>query len=401
MTDIQNVLIRLLDELDEICKNLDIKFALTAKTAVAAHEVGGFCDNCCDAHIMMLSSDMHKLIKYLHSHKSEGRACEDVTVNPDLALNVLRYVDTNTLYINRDDAVIYKYPGICVTVHPLYPKFNNLTRAVEVFSFFNNCGAVYNADNMPANRARSMKLGRFIETVFGKKILSGIRNKGLNQRSTSKKLMLWRRDGKLRTLQSSYLNSTERIAFENLCLPVSVQYAKLISALYGANSENYLDKYYTGAGSASIIVDADISYSDYCASASDAGVDINALRKSNRDFSAWTSTVFTPVISHINRNFQYTKLSIDRIDLYVKYLPQMEFLNASAENQDFSKLELLMADYIACIDKYYKKGKGFYISPELHRLAGLIYENNGKKEYFDKVTALVPEVFIGKAPTVE
>ena len=87
MTELQKHLMQLVKEIDETCRDNDLKYALYGRTAGNAMTEDHFTTSCYQFQIMMPAEDMLRLKELLLEKNIPNRGIEDMSVNKNLPHN--------------------------------------------------------------------------------------------------------------------------------------------------------------------------------------------------------------------------------------------------------------------------------------------------------------------------
>lgn len=399
MIELQKHLMQLVKEIDQTCRFLDIPYSLCERTAGRAIEYGKFTNNTCEFHIMLFAKDALKLKKELLSRKNPDRGIEDLSTNPDLPRNHIRYVDTGTTLIDRDDPIPYELMGVSVIIHPVYTKQpSKAVHALEIGNIYINGGKEFNEYNMASLTKVVIQGTKTFCAMFGKKKLAkelyGI-NEKQNDAKLSQEVFLRRQSGLLVRIPAKTIFKTKRVPFEGMELPVPANYEEYFEIHYG---ENWREKYtlpYETTNRVVVIGDAQRSYKEYIKDWEEQGISMEEIKKERFDLFMWQCHRFNFWKTKTYRTYANAKRSMDRIDLYCYYQDKMTTLQKMADKKDIAGLKELMEPYLECTEYYLKKRKmGFYINDDLFAIAKVIWEaENVEEDYAKQVYDLVPEIY--------
>lgn len=112
----QEVLLRLLTEIREVCKNEEIPFFLGRVLASEAVELENFAPGCCSASIIMHPSYRKRFVQSMLRSLPPDRSLECFETNPAYPEFGIRYGDTSTLMFNVNESGFYRYNNICVKI---------------------------------------------------------------------------------------------------------------------------------------------------------------------------------------------------------------------------------------------------------------------------------------------
>lgn len=114
MNDNQAASLRLLDEIDQICKANNIKYYIHADTAAMAIKSGCYEGEYLSTAIEMTTQDARKFIAAFEANPVRGRVIEHMGNSAEFPGFKMRYVDTNTLYVPFNYYTNYQNKGIAI-----------------------------------------------------------------------------------------------------------------------------------------------------------------------------------------------------------------------------------------------------------------------------------------------
>ena len=396
-TALQEHLIQLMAEIDAACKENNLRYALFGDTAFWAKARGAFVGGQCELHMMMRACDMLALKKALLAKGAANRAVEDLFTNPLLAWNTLRYVDTGTTLIFREEATRFQELGVAVIVHPLYAKpFGNTTMVAEIGTSYLHGGKGFNGGYLGQPRKMAFEKMVGLEKRFGPKLVTWPLRRHLKQDkgAAGDTLYYLHATSNVRQMPSKLLAQTQLVPFEGLQLPVPADmeaYAKNFykAAWVEANAEKPKT-----ANTIWAIQYADIPYKQALETMKAAGVDMRKLQQQVYDYHMWFSMEFRYWKRITTDEYAAAKLSRDRIDLFCELEPEMPKLREAYAAKDKAVLAPYFEKYTERTEHYKKKGLGFFVTPELFDMAKMVWGNSKKKKEFAKeIYSLVPKEY--------
>lgn len=388
---------QLVKEIKDTCREQNISFALCGQTAGRAAKFHSFKTQCCEFHIMMRAKDILKLKKALKAKKIANRGWEDLSNNPNLANNYVRYVDLGTTVFDRDVSLNFEKLGVAVTIRPIYAKrLEKRDRRLELGTFYLNHGTRLSYYDMSLDLQQVLETTKKFRKLFGKKFVArkvySVLKKERNA-EYGKKVYLHNDEGKLVPIDHTALIDTEMIDFEGMELPVPKNKGAFFKPLYGDGWKKKSVEPMFSVNRIWAIYDANKPYEQFLQECLDAGVDIRGLQEELRAFKTWTEETLRTATDAANHTYEYARRSVDRIDLYTSYKDKMPQIRKAAQEKDLETLEHLMEEYLTFTDYYFGLKIGFFVNQELFDYASMIWENREEKEYADQVYALVPEIY--------
>lgn len=386
---------QLVKEIKDACHQQNIPFALFGQTAGRAAKFHEFKNQCYEFHIMVRTGDILKLKKSLNADPSRG--WEDLSCNPNLPFNQLRYVDLTTTVYDREESVNYDKLGVAVVIHPVYAKpVTKRDRRLEVGTFYLNHGINYSYYDMPLDLQQAIETTQKFRKMFGKKFVGHwIYNIFKKERDVSygKKAYVHNAEGRLVAINYSAVTNVKEIDFEGMQLPVPKDSKTFFMRLYEDDWKKQSVAPLVSANRIWAVFDANKPYKRFLQEMSDAGVDIRALQRELRDFRAWKEQTLRPATDAANHTYEYARRSVDRIDLNSRYEEKRPLIKKAADEKDMDTLADLMKEYFSLTNYYFERGIGFFVDQELFDYASMVWKSKGNKDYADRVYELVPEVY--------
>lgn len=397
MTELQKHLMQLVKEIDETCKENNISYSLYGRTAGAALESDKFTTQCYEFHIMMLSKDILLLKEKLKNKKIRNRGFEDLSNNSQLAWNCVRYVDTGTTLIDRDDYVQYKLLGVAVTIHPVFGHIpDKVTKVMMKGNAYFNGGKEYNRYLWSDRFKRNISMIQFGKKIVGDSQFARRIYRSIEKDSRAehgKEVYVHTEENKFVKMNYSVILNTKKVAFENQQLPVVDDYKNYFKRLYGEDWKKKYSVPYETANRIAVIRDAKKPYTQYLQEFEKQGIDFAKLREDFLEYGEWYNETYRHWEYVTSRKFAYARRSRDRIDLYCEYKEQMDVLRDAAQKEDLSELKNLLKQYFVYTKRYLNYGLGFYINQEIFDLASLVWKSEGNEAYAQKVYSLVPDEY--------
>lgn len=397
MTELQKHLMQLVKEIKDTCKEQNIEFALCGQTAGRAAAFHKFKTQCCEFHIMMRTCDILKLKKALSAKKIPNRGWEDLSTNPKLANNYVRYVDLATTVYDRDVSLNFDKLGVAVTIRPIYAnRVTKRDRRLELGTFYMNHGMRYSCYDMSEDLKQVLETTEKFRRLFGEKFVGRkVYSIFRKERNATYKDKVYMHDdeGKLVPVSKKAITELEMIQFEGMKLPVSKDRNTYFRQLYGNDWKKLSVAPMFSVNRIWAIYDENKPYEQFLSEQKAAGIDIRQLQKEYREFKTWSEQVLLTATDAANHTYEYARRSVDRIDLYEKYRERMPQIKQAAKEKNMGELKKLMKEYLSLTEFYFEKKIGFFVNQELFDYAKLIWESQGEAQYVNEVYDLVPEEY--------
>ncbi len=407
MTEVQERIMILMDEINTICQKEKLRYVLLNNTASRAGKKHEFGDARFEFKLLMPMGDIVKLQAYVAEHSAESRGIESWENNSALYQMVFRYVDKNSLLIDGPAGRYLKMPGIAVTIYPArlgkpadavlgaeryLQQINNGTgkrwRTSLTFLKLRSRRAKkqkkvtqYCADNMFAGRIRYLCGGR-------DKLAAWImKRQNVQEDGGADGYWYMKKDSHMVRLPDDIFTNVEWTEFEGrqVCIP-------------GKPENIWIEKdpnERIGMSTAvRVICECDLPYEEYLEFIRDKkGSSMEDLMQHYREYAQWMGSVYYPMEEKVNHTFLKVRRSVDRIDTWYALRKKRDAIREAYQKKDVEALEKLLKSYLNKTDLYLKEKIGFYIDEELFRCASLVWESHGKMKYAGRVYKLVPDLY--------
>ena len=424
MTEVQKRLMELMDDIEMICRELNLSYVLFGRTAILAKKAGKFIDEQYDFDIMMPLAHAAALMKYTEDNLSESRAVESWYDNPGLKQMIFRFVDKKSTLWDDVAGHYYTKPGVAVTIFVTRTQtFNGRVFGAERYVMAkNNDGGklpysvfqlkkmekafkedpeqaailfdepnikeiVHNTGGLRWGYLRSLYMSdkAMVRWLLNKNLSGGKNDGSINYYMT--------RGGGWHELPEDLFEDPEIITFEGRSLRNSSKYKEFMEKLYGENWDDLGIMQYAESGRIRVIDDCDLPYKEFVRAIKKRGKPLKTMMDEMTAFNVWKNRVFYEREGKVNHTFARVRRSVDRIDVWYKLRGKRKELKQAAEKKDIGKLRNILREYMGKTNFYYQQGIGFMIDDELFSYARMIWEADGKKDYGDAVYDLVPDLY--------
>lgn len=397
---VQKKLLQLIEELDAACQELGIQYALHGETAAWAKARKKFVGGQCSFEIMMRAGDAVRLKAFIEAKGDSTRAIEDLSNNPLLPFNQMRYVACDSTLLDKEEPVRYALNGVAVLIIPLFSKpASKMYRQLAITHAFKNCGWSYGEKPLQPMRRRLIAATKALDGVAGKERLPLWFYKQLFKDVGKGSAFLYEINAPTTELKlmESVLTDAKRIKFEHLKLPLPGQAKAYIKKWYGVDWAE-LDKEElkpVTANRVRCIHDGKRPFEESLAMLKTKGFDYRVFQQESFEFEHWYNENFRYWDRIQGNGYAGGRRSRDRIDIFTALKPQMGTLRKAAKKGDTSTLKAALEaqDYFDLTDRYFARGMGFFITQEIFDFAAAVWKDEGKEGYASDVLALVPDYY--------
>jgi hypothetical protein len=439
MTDIQERLLLLMDEIKDICQKENLHYVLANKTAYVAYKYGEFIDSTLSEKIFMPLSDIYKFKAYVEKNCSENRVIECWDNNSDLKRMKFRYVDKGTLLFNGKNLEHIKYPGISVAILPIREK----AVSHKVIGCEHYVQAVNNDTKIGLAKFLAKKVFlkvfgySFMAKLFHIKKMKSHNNYGLHwgiiksYTKSKEEIISWVEDrvmlkdgekpsyywylnpkGRSFEMPMDLFTNTKEAKLEGHSYNIYGDCESLFLTVYG---EKWQDKYNdddtdeADSDRITVIAECDLPYEEYLKYIEGKGPTLNEIADNKKNYNTFMSKYYNPKERRVMKKYYEVKRSVERIDVWSRLKPKREALKVAYNEKNVPELQKLLKEYLTKTDFYFKKGIAFYIDDEILNCAKLVWESENRPTYkigdvedasfADKIYSLVPDLY--KTETVD
>lgn len=392
MTEIQERMIELLDEIDDACKQNDLKYWLAGANALEGYLHQAFESKVRSLSIYMTLPDALKLQEYLLNQKRDDREVESLYTNDDFPNLMIKYCNTNTLYINLSRNSGIKCMGMAVTIIILRKEQGGIR---EFVSRVMENGWIYNYEDFPTAHLSEKRKRIMGITAFGirhfkkqyKNLMLHLLENG--QRKVQYADELYRKPfGKpIRRFKGNLFNETQFIEIEGKQYPIPKDVDKFFNSLYGLRWK--MKEFKQDTVGENIIVDPNLPYKTY----------FEFLGKNNINFSyhkerleyAELKKLLGKQNKPIRKAWNFVLRTGARIAMWEKYMPQKEIIKELRTNEKWNELKEIFAEYDEVVQKNYRNGLGVCFDKEIFEIYQDMLVHYGEVAFSERLKTLIPE----------
>ena len=398
MRSLQDVLITLLEELDDICKENDIEYCISGRTAESLVRKGIIEDYDSEIIVLMTVENAEKFITATNGNLKPDRAVEHMCNNPMFPNFGIRYTATDTFYYPLSNTSRYtiKNRGIHIRIEIVRSQ---PSRGIAV-KYNDMLEIGWRCNQNPYLGLRNPK--RFISMSYVRALMvSGRGNLGkhlFNKWCRKFKCtdpndpQYYIRPKIRKILLSDNLFSTgfEKVILNGREYPVPrfiYHYAK--HELSGSKWPSY-DPDRSGDLSDSLLYSTMFSFDDYKKRMPQEGIDIDHIYKIRRKVQI-AAVMVKPQNKVKNKGWNVACRSGDRLKLLEEYAPKFSYLQYLYDDRDIDTLKAELEPYTKALMYYHGKGLGLCVHPFLTELQNKLLIAEGQEDLVNEIEAMIPE----------
>ncbi len=398
---IQEHLLAMAKELDDTCKELKIPYALCTHEASWNKKRKKFYGSQYGIHVMMRAPHALKLKAALQAKAFPNRTFEDLSTNPDLPFNHIRYVDTSSTVMDMSEdsnaQIPYKALGAAITIHPLYTTRPDVVhRRIEWGHQLIKAGRRYGDKEMSKKKARALAQTKRFEQSLGSRTVAKILYNAMKKDKPGKKLYAYDAPTGLIEISTSAIDKASYSKFGKTELPFPYKLDSYIEKWCGKPWKELDTSLWQPARANRIkcVSSANIGYEETLALFKENGLDYQQTQALANEFFHWNCKKFTPQTKLANRDYARARLSRDRIDMYCYLSERKNELDAAYSANDIASLSSILEEYeyLSRTDRFYRNhGLGLFVTADIFNYARKVWESEGRPEFAQKVLDCTPE----------
>ena len=343
MDAIQNKVIGLLQEIHDICEQLNIQYVLGGITAEEAKNFGCLTPGRYTATVYMTLKDFLVFKTYIEDNRSDDRVIEGLNNNNRFPGFYFHYIDKNTTYYNYNFGDSYVYNGIGIKIEILRKfsaskKIKRLRKRERAFAFNS-----YKYKRKLSVKNALLKWGMGIRLTFARRsIASGLYSDCIKAYSIEEDFVMnygiinKKRIGLIK-YPSYLLTARELVQFEGHSLYVPNDIVKHIKIALGRNP---LEKLPEQVNNMSVVTSDIIPYDTYI-------TDIKSRKKiSGMRQNLWKTDQMHGAVTYFVRKDWKIMLCVNsRLDLIDKYMPLKNQIIELYSRYDMEGLAEVLSEY--------------------------------------------------------
>lgn len=379
---IKNVSLNLIREVTDLCNENNINYFFVGDAVIKLYRDKELPIN---PSIAINISDVDKFISVVNNKLPDNSGFDYIKTNPNFPSFFFRYSDLNTLDCSLEDYVNYKFNCLHIDIKVIKGTRKGGTAGKLKFMFYN----LYKMSNVTSTRNKSIKykgfrqIAKIIRGIIGKKKSANIAFRSFKNiysgNSKTVSIDKYKYDSLLFKKKNELI-----ISGCNVSLPSDIE--KYLIETYGINwMETVVDEYDM---SQDRIVSCNISWGQFKRRLDDVNFDkyymvLKQYSRANRMFSIYNRKV--------NGYYNLIERTNDRFLLYTEFMSQKNRIMELYDNKDYEKLNKILAPYISCLNKNYKRGLGLCFDKDIFNVTMELYKHNGNEKMAYRLRKLVPE----------
>ena len=392
LTDVQKKRLELLSEIDEICRNNDIKYSLFGKAMLQAVRTGHYIDTHGDISIVMTQKGCRKFIRAFNELNPENRYLDCMDTNPMFHRFCVRYCASDTLDFSVSRSGCGDRFGIYVTIEIFrYPSrdrnLNKIDRMLE-----QGWEATFDMKRSFLKVEISRRIVSLICAVLGRKyvakrlfwhFMNGPRKKNKSEYFVKP---FW----KERSYYPSYLHKYHtNITFEGKQFSAMTLYDHYLKQAYGPMWETReipMAKDFR----LTRIIDVNVPSEEYLNYLSTHGLDRHKYWKLWHDLKKkWAPSV--TITEEITHHWDVMTLCGERYRLWEKYMPMRDHLIELFDNNDVEMLMQELDDYYETAMAFNKKRLGLCFDKQIFEILEYCLIAQGNADLARSIRRHVPK----------
>jgi phosphorylcholine metabolism protein LicD len=392
MTEIQEVQLKLLLELDTLFNTNGISYFLVDSTAYYAVKKHKLPPNAQSLNIAIKSSDFTRLIEIFTHDLPDDRSFETLYNEPNLSSSYIRYIDESTLMLDLVNYNEVGKPGIAINICIARP----VPKSRMISSFV---GALEYSWRLYHLKPKEMHLRKrllctamaFATKLLGRKNVARIVYRVVSkQYKSTGKYILVDPISESRGIRYHHriFEKQAYVTIENISLPIPEAVRSYFSHRFEKKQKLLVNDY--RKITFKCITSTQISYHEYIKRAKFDGIISNSILKKIRKYEMYESYYFVPYEVERERIWSIIERSEMRYCLNKVYSNKKDTLEALRSKGDYYMLHLELAEYIDALKYFSKRGLGLCFDSEIFAYAEDLLRHEGRYKYARKLRKLIP-----------
>lgn len=392
MTEIQEKLVELLDEINAICIDKNLMYSLSAEPALNAFRSHKFESDVTYLNIYMTLPDALILQEEIIKKNMNYPMIESLYTNDYFPNLIFRYCNKNTLYISLKGNSEIKSLGIAVKIIILRrssQKFSRKVITVLERGWMFNCIDYPSHSLTPKRKVIKNITGIFIKISRKgyKKILLNLIEKFEKNVDYEDELYTLPFRGKIKHFSKNTFDDLQLVLFEGKKYPIPIKIENIFKPIYGLRWKNTV--FNKQEVNENTIIDPNLPFQYY----------LDYLKMNN------ISLEFHEDLMHyknlkidlmkynkiINRAWYYVLRTGARFSMWEKYFPQKEYIIDLYNQKKWEKLKKVLDDYDQVVQKNFKRKLVVCFDEEIFKIYIELLNHYEEFELAKKLVEMVPE----------
>lgn len=236
MNELQSKVLELLKEIDQLCRENEIEYYLTAGTLIGAIRHKGFIPWDDDADIIMTRDNWEKFLERTKGKLPSNISLNTLYENDKIAMTANHYVDTNTTAIYRYDVTNPEKNGVMIDVIIMDPVPDNETDKKmyeETLTSYTDLTTLPYQYSIRIGQNTKFSYYWTLSCLFGKgKVLKNITKKAFRFTETESQLYAQRFAGSPHFWKKTSYGKPKYVPFEDTMLPVPERFGECLNLGY-------------------------------------------------------------------------------------------------------------------------------------------------------------------------
>ena len=339
----QEEVLRLLREIDAVCRKHQITYFLSPRLTLCAVEKKPFPTNPLSGNVLMKTEEMERFRQVLEGSLPKGRALESMRNNPLFPGFFLRYENTNTLCYRLYEGRNYRYPGIGINILPLRVK--NSEKKVRAWDQRLEIGWVQTCDNdryeLDGYKFACGWMVRLLGITgrgrLGRRIYDRLCTTQQSRKDAKKYELRWNRNTAY-TYPAAVFAGAKEAVLEGTSFMIPCDEVNFLKLTFGKNysRRNFGDK----VSPMTTMTSARVSCEEFL---KEAGPLKALVKERRRQFLADNYALHYK--DYFNWCWDYARTCAARKDLEAVYVRKKEYICNLWENRDFVRLETVFRPF--------------------------------------------------------
>ena len=389
MTEVQEMLLELLTDIDTICKRENLKYYLCAETAHAAFMKNAFYPNCCEASVAMTADDVLKFISAVEKENRADRIVDSMANNKKYSDFSVRYGNPNTMMM----PLLYNNKGAlpCIAV-----KINIIRyKPKQKSKFYKHSKLFWKKAHTPLAECKNLFLwlsvafAHAVKKIFGEAKMSRMLFKKwcaiFSANKNTKKVAIC---SKKYIFNADLLSCDDTIEFEAKQFNIFGYLDTYLRTAYGSSFKKIKTQYIKN--SSDWLISHCVSYKKYIERTKELKIKFSTIKKNKKKLDKLNKKV-TAYNKIIDGYYAIVRRTEERFAMYEMYMPVKKLLLKLHSEGRYEELNEILKPYRSALWYCYRKGLGLCFDKEIFEITMDILRMEGSYTYVNKLRMMVPE----------
>lgn len=390
MNAMQRITFQLLEEIDDICSKLNLRYYLGPVTLATAVLHQGFDRNLVCPDLLMPVNDMARLLQYFEHEPRQDRSVEYMGNSKNCIGFQISYVDETTTYLQLNRGTDVSKCGARVNIVPIRRNRTGFSakelRVLETGWESNGFRFTKRINIKTIIAAGTVR----VAMIFGKRNVAKFlfRRFMAQYANLSDQMVVKEPKKKSVLLPASLFNEAQTMLFAGKKFPIPGNGEDFLTQYFG---EYWREKFANRVvNHMDTVMLPGMSYHDFIYRTNQNGYDIHRYFREYR-MSIIKGAFLLPAMRRRAKAILIAKRSGDRLRFFEEFQQKREIIHNLYSHRNFEALKLVFAEHERATLFYLKKKLGFCVGQEYFEIQCALFIHYGREDLVERLIKLVPK----------